>query len=221
MYSGQENVGRGINLSNVDEQSNTDSEDYRRESLRITHEINAIVTNAKKNHTLFKAPNGKPTSLDSMLWIMVRTKNFEEWFGDWEKYAELKSMHDKYKNSIEIDDKEERELWRKADAASFNSSTVIDENREPLVVYHHNNFGKSDIRVFDENKSPNGFWFTTNSNPENVYFPNIPGENVVSYPVFLNIRRGDINNMTNKKPTVKNGKIVAPQMIPISTKLSQ
>lgn len=31
-----------------------------------------------------KAPNGKPTNLNERQWIDVRTKNFINWFGDWE-----------------------------------------------------------------------------------------------------------------------------------------
>jgi hypothetical protein len=187
----------------------------RRETY--TSEEQAIIDKAKADGTFMKAPNGRPTNLTERQWVQVRTKAFKDWFGDWEEYAKLKSLHDKYKSSIEIDDPKERELWRKADRASFNSSAVIDENGEPLVLYHYNRYGKSDIRIFDENKSPYGFWFTTNSSPENIYFPNSPGENVVSYPVFLNIRRGDINDMTNESPTIENGRIAgAPQMIPVS-----
>ncbi len=83
MYSGQEDVGGETNLSNIDEQSNSDSEEYRRESLRITYEINAIVTNAKKSHTLFKTPNGERSNLNERQWLQVRTQAFKKWFGDW------------------------------------------------------------------------------------------------------------------------------------------
>lgn len=32
-----------------------------------------------------KAPNGKPTNLTERQWVQVRTKEFKDWFGDWEK----------------------------------------------------------------------------------------------------------------------------------------
>jgi hypothetical protein len=32
-----------------------------------------------------KAPNGKTTNLTEKQWLMVRTKAFKKWFGDWEK----------------------------------------------------------------------------------------------------------------------------------------
>ena len=55
------------------------------------------------------APNGKPTNLTERQWIMVRTANFKNWFGDWENDPE-------------------------------NASKVVDENGEPLVVYHGTNW---------------------------------------------------------------------------------
>lgn len=66
-----------LDLSNVNATSNTDSEAYRRESTKISREIGAIILNAKKKNTLFKAPNGRPSNLSSVQWIMVRTKNFK------------------------------------------------------------------------------------------------------------------------------------------------
>ena len=35
-----------------------------------------------------KAPNGKDTNLTEQQWVMVRTQNFKEWFGDWENKPE-------------------------------------------------------------------------------------------------------------------------------------
>jgi hypothetical protein len=34
-----------------------------------------------------KAPNGQPTNLTERQWLVVRTKNFKKWFGDWEALA--------------------------------------------------------------------------------------------------------------------------------------
>lgn len=53
------------------------------------------------------APNGAPSNLPEELWYLVRTKEFKEFFGDWENPS------DKY-----------------------NVSIVIDENGEPLLVHH-------------------------------------------------------------------------------------
>ena len=117
------------NLFHFNEKSNTDSKEYRRESLRITREINAIVTNAKKSHTLFKAPNGKPSNLNPMLWIMVRTKNFKEWFGDWLKDPEHASKV--------LDENGEPKVVYHTGAKNirvFNNDIILDDDRTPILI---------------------------------------------------------------------------------------
>lgn len=52
---------------------------------RKSPELYNIITNAQIKNTLFKAPNGKDTNLSPIQWVMVRTKKFKDWFGDWEK----------------------------------------------------------------------------------------------------------------------------------------
>ena len=59
------------------------------------------------------APNGKPSNLTPEQYKLVRTPAFKAWFGDWEK-AYKSHTTDRY-NDV---------------------SKVIDENSEPLVVYH-------------------------------------------------------------------------------------
>ncbi len=43
-----------------------------------------IIKNAKENNSLYKAPNGQKSNLSNDLWVLVRTKQFKEKFGDWE-----------------------------------------------------------------------------------------------------------------------------------------
>lgn len=43
-----------------------------------------IREDAQKNGTFGKAPNGAPSNLDAEQWVLVRTKRFKRWFGDWE-----------------------------------------------------------------------------------------------------------------------------------------
>ena len=43
-----------------------------------------IIKKAKGNDSLYKAPNGKKSNLSNDLWVLVRTKQFKEKFGDWE-----------------------------------------------------------------------------------------------------------------------------------------
>ena len=82
-------------------------------------ETDQIKSEAEKNGTFLKAPNGKDSNLNEKQWLQVRTKAFKEWFGDWENDPE-------------------------------NASKVVDENGEPLVVYHGSRNGKFD--VFDPSK---------------------------------------------------------------------
>lgn len=83
---------------------------------RYLDEEKLIVEKAKADGTYMKAPNGKPTKLNERQWIQVRTQTFKSWFGDWEKAARI----EKLRNSKPIK----------------NSSKVVDENGEPMVVYH-------------------------------------------------------------------------------------
>ena len=64
------------------------------------------------------APNGKPSKLSPEHYALVRTPEFKGWFGDWEKFHNGKDG-----NGVWSDDKGE-------------VSKVVDENGEPLVVYH-------------------------------------------------------------------------------------
>lgn len=61
------------------------------------------------------APNDKPSNLPERLYAQVRTKEFKDWFGDWQNDPK-------------------------------NASKVVDENGEPLVVYHNTPFKFS---IFD------------------------------------------------------------------------
>lgn len=54
------------------------------------------------------APNGRPSNLTKEQYYYVRSKEFKDWFGDWENNP-------------------------------YNASKVLDENGEPLIVYHGTN----------------------------------------------------------------------------------
>lgn len=102
-------------------------------SLGMTAEMADIKAAAEAEGAFMKAPNGKPSNLNAVQWMQVRTKAFKRWFGDWEN-----------------------------DPA--NASRVVDENGEPLVVYHGT---RSTFTVFDRaeggqsNKYAQvGFWFS-------------------------------------------------------------
>lgn len=107
----------------------------------VRAEMDVIAATAIVNGNYMKAPNGADTNLTAEQWAMVRTKNFKEWFGDWENDPE-------------------------------NASKVVDENGEPMVVYHGSGMT---FTVFDKQKSDKnnelgaGFYFTDNPDVADLY----------------------------------------------------
>ncbi len=83
-----------------------------------TPEMRQIEAQARANGTWLKAPNGQPTKLTERQWLHVRTAKFKQWFGDWEKFANGKDGNG---------------VWNDA---SGEVSKIVDENGEPMVVYH-------------------------------------------------------------------------------------
>ena len=68
-----------------------DGEYYAQSSLpdaETERERSAIVEAAKANGTYLKTPYGTETDLTPEQWVLVRTKQFKEWFGDWENDPE-------------------------------------------------------------------------------------------------------------------------------------
>lgn len=53
-----------------------------------------VIDKAKSDGTYLKAPNGKKTKLNEDQWVTVRTLDFKNWFGDWEKGESSKSVLD-------------------------------------------------------------------------------------------------------------------------------
>lgn len=106
------------------------------------------------------APNGKPSNLPERLYAQVRTKEFKDWFGDWQNDPE-------------------------------NASKVVDENGEPLVVYHRSD--TPNISTFDLSKSKKdqyilsfAYHFGTKKASEEVDLNGAdPTEPI---PAFLNIK---------------------------------
>ena len=84
----------------------------------FTKEEQEILKNAPRNaEGRLLAPNGKVSNLTEKQYAQVRTKAFKKWFGDWTK--------------ITFDD-------NGTPIIPNDVSKVVDENGEPLVVYHGN-----------------------------------------------------------------------------------
>ena len=138
----------------------------------VRQEMDTIKAKAMWDGTFMKAPNGADTNLTEEQWLMVRTKNFINWFGDW------------------INDPE-------------NASKVVDENGEPMVVYHGTNeefnvFGESASRFGARGKIfGDGYYFSSSKEVAEEYANRyqaaiINGERIPVtirrvMPVFLNI----------------------------------
>jgi len=109
---------------------------------------------------LFKidTPTGAPSKLTYIQQLLVRTKAFKEWFGDWENDPK-------------------------------NASQVIDENGEPLVVYH-GTYAKEPFYTFDLEKADLGFHFGTKEQAKNRSTTKFFIEGFKSYvnSYFLNIK---------------------------------
>lgn len=134
-------AGKGRVKSDIDRITETDEE--------FENERKAIVRNAKENGTFMKAPNGRISNLDKISWITVRTKEFKNWFGDWEN------------------DKE-------------NSSKIVDENGEPLVVFHGSDY--------ENDSTKEGDWSNNALEYATYFAPYKYADNSFSYAAFLNIR---------------------------------
>ena len=111
-----------------------------------------------------KAPNGKQSNLDELQWLLVRTPNFKQWFGDWE--------HDKEHASKILDNNgEPRIVYHGTPEGEFS------------VFKTGGGSSKTDNT---------GAWFTSNIQTAKTYFNNFEVNSL--YPVFLNIRNPYIYN---------------------------
>jgi hypothetical protein len=107
------------------------------------------------------APNGKPSGLYfTEIYNLVRTKEFKQWFGDWEEAYKTKDY--------------------------YGVSKIIDENGEPLICVHNS---PNEFFEFDEYRIGSttdggfygkGFYFTPNVGQDRY------GE--FEYNCFLNIK---------------------------------
>jgi len=67
------------------------------------------------------APNGEPSNLTTELYYKVRSKEFKQWFGDWENDP-------------------------------INASKILDDNGEPLLVYHGGYFNPEYDEAFSQSE---------------------------------------------------------------------
>jgi hypothetical protein len=63
-------------------------------SRQEVSEMEQIKARAITDGTFMKASNGKSTNLTERQWLQVRTTNFKNWFGDWEKTARIEKLRE-------------------------------------------------------------------------------------------------------------------------------
>ena len=153
---------------------------YRSDIGKLVRAENNLRVVAMSPKVLF-APNGKRSKLEPRLHKMVRTPAFKKWFGDWEKFANLPGG-----------------VWNDDRRAV---SKVVDDNSEPLVVYHGTQTGGFTKFSQDSSQKERASFFTDDPRTAWTYSGtvneidlseldeegNAPEQSGV-YPVFLNIR---------------------------------
>ena len=109
------------------------------------------------------APNGRKSNLTPEQYELVRTPEFKEWFGDWEKVQKAK-LKDPSIDEVTLE------------YLSKDVSKVVDENGEPLLCFHGTNsefyeFDKRSIGMRnDEGFYGKGFYFTFQKNSKDIQY---------------------------------------------------
>lgn len=75
-----------------------------------------------------------------------------------------------------------------------NASKVVDENGEPMVMYHGTT--TPDIHIFDLEKTVSGkaFWFANGVAQKLVYYGSKSNSNLILMPLFVNMRKPLLND---------------------------
>jgi hypothetical protein len=166
-----------------------------------------------------KAPNGNISNLNPTQYHLVRTDSFKAWFGDWEKLAMAK-LKDSAMDEVTLAN------------LSKDVSKVLDDNGEPLVIYHGTKdkfyvfdlsyFGKTDMGFYGK-----GFYFTQSKENAETYAAisesnktnNTYNQNGIVLSCFLNLQNPiivkskiDFINASGKREIRDgyDGKIVIP-----------
>lgn len=137
--------------------------EIKRSAQRAKDEYAEIKDKLKGTDAWMKAPNGAKTNLSERQWIQVRTPSFKKWFGDWEAAATKGGV------------------WSNQDV-----SKAVDENGEPLVVYHGTDkggfmefdaprgSGRGDLGIFTTNNWDMARSYVRKNRVQDIEAPEIP-----------------------------------------------
>lgn len=139
-------------------------------------ELSKIESDAKGNGSWMKAPNGKKSNLNEKQWVLVRTKAFKDWFGDWENNHE---------NSSKVID------------TNGEPMVVYHGTNGNFTVFDPSKMG------VNANAEGPGFYFTNDKNTAEGY-QNTNKDNPNLFEVFLNIKNPiNLNESNFKKQEIK------------------
>ena len=175
------------NISYSNENSITDSS-----VNNINNDKYNYAVNSNNGNDLDIAPNGKPSLL-------------------YKSYIDLGYSEIEAKNLVsEVYTDEFKKWFGDWQNDPENSSKVVDENGEPMVVYHGT---KDNFNEFDSKKQSNkGFWFTPKKNLADGYsMARNSGEIGNVFSVFLNIKNPANNDWVSKSNP--NSEIITNDMI--------
>ena len=154
----------------------------------VRKEMDTISAQAIVNGNYLKAPNGKDTNLTPEQWALVRTKNFKQWFGDWEnepanaskvidENGEPKVVYHQT-NSVVYINRETGENWDELDWRARQEWDERDDWDEYWEEQDFNTFSRVNARTTNE---LDGFFFAPVYDEYHEY-----GDRTI--PVFLNIK---------------------------------
>lgn len=145
-------------------------DDYLDEAeFQIGKQAESIREKYKDTDKWMKAPNGKSTNLTEEQWCQVRTKNFKDWFGDWE-------------------------------AAKDKSKFALDENGEPLVLYHGT--GRYGFETFDNNIGTKLIYVTPNARAAKTYTASFTAQKREMVDDYIDAPASDIDALIKNAKTV-------------------
>lgn len=119
--------------------------------IEAKRQYDEVVAKYKGTPLWLKAPNGQPTKLTETQWVMVRTPNFKNWFGDWETLATINEVESMPAISVEVHEALDKagikevfksfgEVQNKKDGRS-----VIFPSKSAGKIYYHKGFDTSSI----------------------------------------------------------------------------
>lgn len=122
-----------------------------------SNEMQTIKEQAIANGTFMKAPNGNPTNLTERQWLQVRTKEFKNWFGDWENpfsrmtdfniifghpaIGKTTALQGKYKDRFidwDVEYNEKRDRWIEEHTKTKKGTKEFKDARNKYLIYPEN-----------------------------------------------------------------------------------